>query len=93
MTTNVYVVIMPGWQGLGAKALAMTKYSFQAPRGRHGRSMDDAKGGKRRSFYGWGFEEDAVGAEELGWFEKTWSHLFKVDQFDPAPMPDPKNVV
>ncbi len=49
--------------------------------------MDDAQGGKRRSFYGWGFEEDAVSAEELGWFEKTWSNLFKVDQFDPAPMP------
>jgi alkyldihydroxyacetonephosphate synthase len=42
---------------------------------------------KRRSFYGWGFEEDAVSAEELGWFEKTWSALFKVDRFDPAPMP------
>ena len=42
---------------------------------------------KRRSFYGWGFEEDAVGAEELGWFERTWSTLFKVGKFDPAPMP------
>lgn len=42
---------------------------------------------KRRSFYGWGFEEDAVSAEELGWFERTWSSLFGVDRFDPAPMP------
>ena len=45
---------------------------------------DRMTGGKRRSFYGWGFEEDAVSAEELGWFEKTWSDLFKVDRFDPA---------
>ena len=49
--------------------------------------MDDAKGGRRRSFYGWGYEDDVVSAEELGWFEKTWSNLFKVDRFEPAPMP------
>lgn len=42
---------------------------------------------KRRSFYGWGFEEDAVSAEELGWFESAWSKLFGVSQFNPAPMP------
>jgi len=42
---------------------------------------------KRRSFYGWGYEEDAVSPEELGWFERTWSNLFKVDRFEPAPMP------
>lgn len=42
---------------------------------------------KRRSFYGWGFEEDAVSAEELGWFESAWSKLFGVSRFDPAPMP------
>ena len=42
---------------------------------------------KRRSFYGWGFEEDVVSAEELGWFERAWSDLFHVDGFDPAPMP------
>src|SRR5674476_575006 len=28
---------------------------------------------KKRSFYGWGFEGDAVSAEELGWFERAWS--------------------
>jgi alkyldihydroxyacetonephosphate synthase len=49
---------------------------------------DMRAGGKRRSFYGWGYEEDAVSAEELGWFEKAWSGLFKVDRFDPAPMPE-----
>jgi alkyldihydroxyacetonephosphate synthase len=43
--------------------------------------------GKRRSFYGWGYEEDAVSADELRWFERTWSELFHVDGFAPAPMP------
>ncbi|MDP6563393.1 MAG: FAD-binding oxidoreductase [Alphaproteobacteria bacterium] len=42
---------------------------------------------KRRSFYGWGYQEDAVSAEELGWFERAWADLFGVDQFDPVPMP------
>ncbi len=41
----------------------------------------------RRSFYGWGFEGDAVSAEELRWFERTWSELFQIDGFDPTPMP------
>src|SRR5450830_939601 len=44
-------------------------------------------GEKKRSFYGWGFEGDAVSAEELGWFECAWSKLFHVDGFDGAPMP------
>jgi alkyldihydroxyacetonephosphate synthase len=43
--------------------------------------------GKRRSFYGWGFEGDTVSADEIGWFERTWSKLFQVDGFEPAPMP------
>jgi alkyldihydroxyacetonephosphate synthase len=43
--------------------------------------------GKRRSFYGWGLEGDAVSADEIGWFERTWSELFHVDGFEPAPMP------
>jgi alkyldihydroxyacetonephosphate synthase len=42
---------------------------------------------KRRSFYGWGFEGDVVSADELGWFERAWSDLFQIDNFDPAPMP------
>ena len=42
---------------------------------------------KKRSFYGWGFEGDVVSTEELGWFERAWSGLFRVDGFDPAPMP------
>jgi alkyldihydroxyacetonephosphate synthase len=43
--------------------------------------------GRQRSFYGWGYEEDAVGPEEMRWFERTWSGLFGVDHWDPAPMP------
>ena len=42
---------------------------------------------RRRSFFGWGYEDEAVPAEELGWFERAWSQLFHVDGFDPAPMP------
>lgn len=42
---------------------------------------------RRRSFYGWGYEDDQAGDDELRWFEKTWSDLFGVDRFDPMPMP------
>ena len=42
---------------------------------------------RRRSFFGWGYEENAVSADELGWFERAWSQLFHVDRFDPAPFP------
>jgi alkyldihydroxyacetonephosphate synthase len=42
---------------------------------------------RRRSFFGWGYEDEAVSAEELGWFERAWSRLFQVDGFEPAPMP------
>src|SRR5262245_49197885 len=42
---------------------------------------------RRRSFFGWGYEDEPISAEELGWFERAWSHLFAVDGFEPAPMP------
>ena len=42
---------------------------------------------RRRSFFGWGYEDEAVPAAELGWFERAWSQLFCVDAFEPAPMP------
>jgi alkyldihydroxyacetonephosphate synthase len=42
---------------------------------------------RRRSFFGWGYEDEPVSAEELGWFERAWSQLFAVDGFEPAPMP------
>ena len=42
---------------------------------------------KRRSFYGWGFAEEAISPEELGWFERAWSKVFGVDGFEAVPMP------
>ena len=42
---------------------------------------------RRRSFFGWGYEDDVVSADEIGWFERAWSQLFHVDRFDPAPLP------
>jgi alkyldihydroxyacetonephosphate synthase len=42
---------------------------------------------RRRSFYGWGYQGEAVGKDELRWFEGAWSGLFGVDGFTPAPMP------
>jgi alkyldihydroxyacetonephosphate synthase len=44
-------------------------------------------GKKRRSFFGWGYEGDTISAEELGWFERAWSKLFQVDNFEAVPMP------
>ena len=41
----------------------------------------------RRSFFGWGYENDLLSAEELSWFERTWARLFQVDHFDAVPMP------
>ena len=42
---------------------------------------------RRRSFYGWGYEDDQASDDELRWFEKTWSNQFGVDRFEPMPMP------
>jgi alkyldihydroxyacetonephosphate synthase len=42
----------------------------------------------KRSFYGWGFEGEAVAQDELAWFEGAWSKLFGVDRFVAAPMPN-----
>jgi alkyldihydroxyacetonephosphate synthase len=42
---------------------------------------------RRRSFFGWGYEDEAVSAEELDWFERAWSQLFQVDGLESAPMP------
>lgn len=43
--------------------------------------------GRRRSFFGWGYEDDAVSPEELAWFEGAWSQLLDVERFEPTPMP------
>lgn len=42
---------------------------------------------RRRSFYGWGYENEPVPADELAWFERAWTGLFKVDRFDATPPP------
>jgi alkyldihydroxyacetonephosphate synthase len=47
----------------------------------------------RRSFYGWGYADDAASAEEIVWFERTWADLFRVDGFDAVPMPTPDDIV
>lgn len=49
--------------------------------------MQDTHRSMRRSFYGWGYEGEPIGTEEMGWFERTWADLFGVKAFDPAPMP------
>jgi alkyldihydroxyacetonephosphate synthase len=42
---------------------------------------------RRRSFFGWGYEDEPVSTDELGWFERAWSQLFHVDAFEPTPLP------
>ena len=41
----------------------------------------------RRSFYGWGVENEPLPPAELEWFETAWADLLGIDGFDPAPMP------
>ena len=42
---------------------------------------------RRRSFYGWGYENEPLPAGELEWFERAWAGLLGISRFDPAPMP------
>jgi alkyldihydroxyacetonephosphate synthase len=49
--------------------------------------MTESMTERRRSFFGWGYEDEVVSAGELAWFERAWSQLFQVDGFEPAPMP------
>jgi len=42
---------------------------------------------RRRQFFGWGYEDEPVSAEELGWFERAWLQLFHVDRLEPMPLP------
>ncbi len=42
---------------------------------------------RKRSFYGWGYADYQLPADELAWFERAWSGLFKVDRFEAAAMP------
>lgn len=67
----------------------MTMYASAAPKAA---PASPAATSKKRSFYGWGYEEDGVSAEELGWFEGAWSKLFGVDRFEPAAMPSESEI-
>ena len=42
---------------------------------------------RRRSFWGWGYEDQALPAGELAWFEAAWRKLFGVAGFEATPMP------
>lgn len=42
---------------------------------------------RRRKFWGWGYEDYQVPAEELAWFERTWSRELGIAHFDVTPPP------
>jgi alkyldihydroxyacetonephosphate synthase len=42
---------------------------------------------RRRKFYGWGYEGDEVSREEIAEFEKAWTRLLGVTDFEPVPFP------
>ena len=42
---------------------------------------------RRRSFWGWGYEDEPLPPDEMAWFERAWSKLFGVASFDATPMP------
>jgi alkyldihydroxyacetonephosphate synthase len=42
---------------------------------------------RRRKFWGWGYEDDEVPAEELAWFEKVWSRELGIAKFEVTPPP------
>ena len=42
---------------------------------------------RRRKFYGWGYEGDEVSREENAEFEKAWTRLLGVTDFEPVPFP------
>ncbi|MEU7811165.1 FAD-binding oxidoreductase [Pseudonocardia sp. NPDC049154] len=47
---------------------------------------------RRRSFYGWGYEDDAASAQEIKSSERGWADLFGVEDFTPVPMPTPEEI-
>jgi alkyldihydroxyacetonephosphate synthase len=49
--------------------------------------MEPGMSEKRRKFWGWGYEDDPVPAEELAWFENAWSKHLGVAKFDVTPLP------
>ncbi|MDP3246411.1 MAG: FAD-binding oxidoreductase [Polaromonas sp.] len=42
---------------------------------------------RRRKFYGWGYEDDAVTPAEIGEFETAWTRLLGVEKFEAVPFP------
>ena len=42
---------------------------------------------RRRKFWGWGYEDEAVSPEELAWFENAWSKHLGIAKFDVTPPP------
>jgi alkyldihydroxyacetonephosphate synthase len=47
---------------------------------------------RRRKFYGWGYEDDLVSADEINEFETAWSKLLGVDKFDATPFPKAEEI-
>ncbi len=42
---------------------------------------------RRRSFFGWGYEDEVISAKEIAEFEAAWTKLLGVDQFEAMPFP------
>jgi alkyldihydroxyacetonephosphate synthase len=49
--------------------------------------METSMQDRRRKFYGWGYEGDEVSREEIAEFEKAWTRLLGVTDFEPVPFP------
>jgi len=47
---------------------------------------------RRRKFYGWGYEGEDVSNDELVEFEKAWTRLLGVSDFEPVPFPRPEMI-
>jgi alkyldihydroxyacetonephosphate synthase len=47
---------------------------------------------RRRKFYGWGYEGDEVSREEIAEFEKAWTRLLGVTDFEPVPFPSEHSI-
>lgn len=47
---------------------------------------------RRRKFYGWGYEGDEVSSDEIRDFEKAWTRLLGVKEFEAMPFPELDNI-
>src|SRR3990172_3760088 len=48
---------------------------------------DKKMSARRRKYWGWGYEDEAVSPEELAWFENAWSKHLGIAKFDVTPPP------